>query len=118
MNNDLENDVCDLDPNKICDNCCKCLEQSDDLNENGYRVIMAEFQADGEDMEFVPEQQSAIAALFDEKDEEELFDEVEPLDIPPELLSEWEERLAASFQKDEENEPRQPKLHASRKRRS
>lgn len=21
-----EDDTCDLDPNKICDNCCKCIE--------------------------------------------------------------------------------------------
>ncbi len=121
MNNDFENDFCDLDPNKRCDNCCKCLEQpSDDSDETGYRVIMAEFQADGEDTEFMPEQeqQSAIAALFDEKDEEEDADEVEPLNIPPELLAEWEAKLAASFQEDAKNNPPQPKLHASRKKRS
>ncbi|HMM31418.1 MAG TPA: hypothetical protein PKB13_06520 [Clostridia bacterium] len=121
MNSDFENDFCDLDPTKRCDNCCKCLEQpADDSDENGYRVIMAELHADGEDVEFIPEleQQSAIAALFDEKDEEEDADEVEPLNIPPELLAEWEAKLAASFQEDEKNNTPHPKLHASRKKRS
>ena len=27
-------DTCDLNPNKICDNCCKCLE-----DDNEYRAI-------------------------------------------------------------------------------
>jgi len=25
-----ELDICDLDPNKICDNCCKCIESDND----------------------------------------------------------------------------------------
>ena len=29
-----DNDYCDLDPNKICDNCCKCIE-----GDNEYRAI-------------------------------------------------------------------------------
>ncbi len=32
--NDEENDYCDLDPNKICDNCCKCIE-----TDKNYKII-------------------------------------------------------------------------------
>ena len=27
-----ECDICDLDPNKICDNCCTCIEKTADYN--------------------------------------------------------------------------------------
>lgn len=29
-----EDDFCDLDPNKICDNCCKCIE-----TDKNYKII-------------------------------------------------------------------------------
>lgn len=32
--NDNEDDYCDLDPNKICDNCCKCIE-----TDKNYKII-------------------------------------------------------------------------------
>ena len=32
--NEFENDFCDLNPEKICDNCCKCIET--DIN---YKII-------------------------------------------------------------------------------
>ncbi len=119
MEDRLENDICDLDPNKICDNCCKCLEEPGELtDENGYRVIVAEFSTeDAEENALEREQESAIAALFqgDGGDEDE-FDELDPLNIPPELMAEWEAKLAASFREDEENKP-QIKLKGSRKKR-
>ncbi|MGI6175272.1 MAG: hypothetical protein ACOYJC_03730 [Christensenellales bacterium] len=31
-----ECDLCDIDPNKICDNCCECI----DLNEDYYKEIL------------------------------------------------------------------------------
>ena len=31
---DVENDYCDLEPNKICDNCCKCIE-----SDKNYKII-------------------------------------------------------------------------------
>ncbi len=34
-----EDDYCDLDPSKICDNCCKCLE----LDEREYNTVLADF---------------------------------------------------------------------------
>lgn len=33
-NIEIEDDFCDLEPNKICDNCCKCIEE----NKN-YKII-------------------------------------------------------------------------------
>ena len=32
--NECENDLCDLDPKKICDNCGKCIE-----NDKNYKII-------------------------------------------------------------------------------
>ncbi len=32
--NECEDDACDLDPNKICDNCGKCIEEK-----NNYKII-------------------------------------------------------------------------------
>ena len=31
---DENDDRCDLDPNKICDNCCKCIE-----SDKNYKII-------------------------------------------------------------------------------
>ena len=31
---ETEDDFCDLDPNKICDNCCKCIE-----TDKNYKII-------------------------------------------------------------------------------
>ena len=30
----LEDDYCDLDPTKICDNCCKCID-----SDKNYKII-------------------------------------------------------------------------------
>ncbi|MCE5234898.1 MAG: hypothetical protein ABFC62_05385 [Clostridiaceae bacterium] len=115
-----ENDICDLDPSKICDNCCKCLEQPEELTDvNGYRVIAADFCPEEEAESLSePEQVPVIAALFrDEEEEEEEIDELGPLDIPPALMAEWEAKLAASFREEEEARSVQPKLRGSRKKR-
>lgn len=34
VDKDEEDDYCDLDPNKICDNCCKCIE-----SDKKYKII-------------------------------------------------------------------------------
>ena len=120
MEEHLENDICDLDSSKICDNCCKCLEQLDEqIDESGYRVIPAQFRA--EDTEEYPgefEQESTIAMLFrDDESDGEDYNEIDPLDIPTDLMVEWEAKLAASFRKDEEAETLLPKIKGSRKRR-
>lgn len=33
-NLEVDDDFCDLDPNKICDNCCKCIE-----TDKNYKII-------------------------------------------------------------------------------
>ena len=112
-----ENDICDLDPNKVCDNCCKCLDRTQEFaDENGYRVIVAEFNPE-EESASEREQASAIAALFREAEEDGDYEELDSLDIPPELMAEWEAKLAASFREEAENTAAQPKLHGSRKKR-
>lgn len=118
MKNELENDLCDLDSSKVCDNCCKCLEQPDELatDEQGYRMIMAEFAGEeGNAAEL--EQASAIAALFAQEEEEEESYELDLPEVPPELMAEWEAKLAASFREEEEGLPAPQKLHGSRKKR-
>lgn len=34
IDDSTEDDFCDLDPNKICDNCCKCIE-----TDKNYKII-------------------------------------------------------------------------------
>lgn len=72
-----EDDFCDLEPGKICDNCCRCIDDP----EAEYKAVLADFDI-----------------LADEY----VLDEVgvlnEPLerpDIDPALLAEWEEKLRA-----------------------
>lgn len=73
----VEDDFCDLEPGKICDNCCRCIDNP----EAEYKAVLADFDI-----------------LADEY----VLDEVgvlnEPLenpDIDPALLAEWEDRLRA-----------------------
>lgn len=107
-------DICDLDPHKICDNCCKCIEQTG-IGEEGFAVISAQLAS--EPSEDVSEQVSAIAALFggDEEWEDVDDEEITPIDVPPELMAEWEAKLRESFKQD--GEPPVTHLHGSRKRR-
>lgn len=72
-----EGDMCDLDPNKICDNCMKC------VNKNGadYTEILADFD---------PE---SIRVFTPGDDEDDISEPIEQLDIDPELMAEWEEKL-------------------------
>ncbi len=75
-----EGDMCDLDPNKICDNCMKC------VNKTGadYTEILADFD---------PE---SIRVFTPGEGDEEINEPIEPLDIDPELVAEWEEKLRAA----------------------
>ena len=70
-----ENDYCDLEPGKICDNCCRCIDEPG----KEYNTVLAGFELLEEDY---------------------VLDDVnwlnEPLvrpDIDPALLAEWEEKL-------------------------
>jgi len=70
-------DRCDLDPGKICDNCCKCLEKDG----ADYLDVNASFDAESMRVYYADEQ--------DELPE----DDLPPLDIDPALLAEWEDKL-------------------------
>jgi len=76
-----ENDFCDLDPTKLCDNCCKCLER-----EAEYNSVLADFLIEGES----PERNVFSEPIFEDD-----FGamNVAPLSIDPALLAEWEAKL-------------------------
>ena len=70
-----ENDFCDLEPGKICDNCCRCI----DTTEPDFDRVLNEMELLAED--YVPDEVSVLN---------------KPLwkpDIDPALLAEWEEKL-------------------------
>ena len=83
-----EGDMCDLDPNKICDNCMKC------VNKNGadYTEILADFD---------PE---SIRVFTPGDDEDDISEPIEQLDIDPELMAEWEEKLRLAEEAEREGE--------------
>ncbi len=95
---------CDLDAGKLCDNCGKCLEESDPNAE--YRSINYS----------LPDDEIDFDVFLDEPVE---IGSPDPIEIDPELVAEWEERLAESFRRDREEESSNiPKLHAVRKHRT
>lgn len=69
-------DYCDLDPSKICDNCCKCLEPDAE-----YRSVLAELLLH-EDADALPAEEEDYSA-----------EDIPPLEIDPKLLAEWEDKL-------------------------
>lgn len=95
---------CDLDPNKICDNCGKCIQEPDPNSEFRSINFVASDDEDREpeDNEMSEEEklrQAAFDAFLDEPLE---IDSPEPLDIDPELLAIWEQKLAESFADEKE----------------
>ncbi len=72
----IDNDYCDLDPKKICDNCCKCIEKKD----ADYRGVKAEFD------------ESTMRVYYAEEEDAMLAD-LPPMDIDPDLVEEWEKKL-------------------------
>lgn len=118
-----EDDFCSLNPTKLCDNCCKCLEPHD-----AYRILHADMHlADigpEEEEDYMPEADLAEDALFtllaaeeEEAEDAETFGfgkNIPPLYIDPALLAEWEAKLADIGQS--EQEP-QPKLYGIRQKR-
>lgn len=91
--NDWDSDFCDLEPGKICDNCCRCLDMDKDYNEVEASLLRTDAvvsldDKDGED---------AYAYYFEPwEDAEEADDEeIDPIQIDPALMAEWEARLRA-----------------------
>lgn len=82
-----ECDICDIDPQKICDNCCKCIDEDGEQE-------FAHIQVDDVVME---EQDDFTRAYFlqDELEEEgeDHLDTILYKQPDPTLLAEWEEKL-------------------------
>ena len=72
-----ENDYCDLEPGKLCDNCCRCIDEPG----REFNTILAEFELLSEDY------------VLD--DINVLNEPLERPNIDPALLAEWEEKLRA-----------------------
>ena len=70
-----ENDYCDLEPGKICDNCCRCIDEPG----KEYNTVLADLELLEEDY------------VLD--DVNVLNEPLERPDIDPALLAEWEEKL-------------------------
>ena len=130
-----DDDFCTLEPTKICDNCCKCLEAHE-----AYRVLHAdmhieELSAEEEiwpetylQMQSVPFEEDDVYMEGDTYDPlsydalEEAFEEEEykfgknlpPIEIDPALLAEWEAKLADIGK----SEQKIPNLYGMRQRRN
>lgn len=89
-----ENDYCDLEPGKICDNCCRCIDEPG----KEYNTVLAGFELLEEDY------------VLD--DVNVLNEPLERPDIDPALLAEWEEKLRKLEEEEKAAEA------ASKKRRS
>ncbi|MDD6838406.1 MAG: hypothetical protein PUD57_01930 [Clostridiales bacterium] len=86
-----ELDYCDLDPTKICDNCCKCIDSGKDYED--FQIELTDSISTLDEIMELPFDDD----LFDD-DDEYSFDphNVEPLDIDPKLMAEWEQKLRAA----------------------
>ncbi len=96
-------DICDLDPNKICDNCCKCIDSPHE--DENYAVLPVDLQTEPaaqegwEDEYDIPDGQDEDTSFECDSDDDPQGSTyiAEPLDIDPELLLEWEQKLNESF---------------------
>lgn len=99
-----DNDICDLDPNKICDNCCKCIDMMSEGEDADYSVVMASFDLLSEDF------------VLDESGEENEIDIFHD-EIDPELFAQWEAKLQAVENEEMEKYNRPYQLKGTRRRR-
>lgn len=105
-----EMDYCDLDPTKLCDNCCRCIESGKEYEE---------FNIELTDTISTLDELAELPFDFDDGEGDEYtFDagNVAPLDIDPKLMAEWEKKLR--IYEIEEAQQRVRNLHGSRKRRT
>lgn len=101
-------DYCDLDPTKICDNCCRCIESGEEYEE---------FQIELTDTISTLDELAELPFDFDDDEGEYSFDpsNVAPLDIDPQLMAEWEKKLR--IYEIEEAQQQVRSLHGSRRKR-
>ncbi len=95
-------DRCDLDPNKICDNCCKCIDNSD----SDYKVVLADMALDESEGYLVEK-----AGETESDDVEERY-----IGVPDELLAEWNDKLQKYEQELSDNEADKRVMVGHRKR--
>ena len=110
--NDWDSDFCDLEPGKICDNCCRCLDMDRD-----YKEIEASLLRTDEIVSIGDWDAEADAYYFEawEDAEEPEHEEIQPIQIDPALMAEWEARLRAY--EAEQRLTYMRSLHGIRKRR-
>ena len=99
---DETNDYCDLDPTKICDNCCKCIESTEEYSEYGIELTDKIEQLEEAVLPFDWEE-------VDWDGESEIDDShVDPLNIDSRLMAEWEEKLR-KYEETQQDEGKEPK---------
>lgn len=93
--------ICDLDPNKRCDNCGKCIEESGDQEFLSMLVHASDSEEDDYSGGIVPLTDEDIAQLSDEEKQLLAFLDApidlkvpEPLSIDSDLYDKWERILA------------------------
>lgn len=104
-----EMDYCDLDPTKLCDNCCRCIQSDDEYEE--FQIELTDTISTLDDMAELP------FDFYDDEGDEYSFDpsNVAPLDIDPQLMAEWEKKLRVYEIEEAQQQVRS--LHGSRRRR-
>lgn len=108
MTEQNEMDYCDLDPTKLCDNCCRCIESGKDYDE---------FNIELTDTISTLDELAELPFDFDDGEGDEYsFDpaSIPPLDIDPQLMAEWEKKLR--IYEIEEAQQQIQNLRGSRKR--
>lgn len=99
-----EGDMCDLNPNKICDNCMKCVNKK--AGEPDYVEILADFDPDS-------------IRVFFPGEEDDITEPIPAMDIDPTLVAEWEEKLRAAEAAEREAGEKEPiSYHGERKKRA
>ena len=107
-------DYCDLDPTKLCDNCCKWIETGRDyeefqLEELTHRIT----EVDDLNSEVYEDGEGEFELYLEEVDYSIDPSNVPPIDIDPELLAEWERKLKIA--EIEDNRKLIQNLHGSRR---
>ncbi len=91
-------DYCDLDPTKICDSCCKCIESGEEYSE--YNIELTDKIEDLEEVVLPFNWEETDSDCDDDVDSAN----VAPLDIDPKLMAEWEAKLRDYEEYEEEQE--------------
>lgn len=92
------NDVCDINPNKLCDSCGACIASGED-----YKIVYAEFNLPSDEFIMMDDD-------FDDDD-----DEIPPIDVDPTLLAQWDAKLD-DLEANEQNKPAFKHLKGQRKK--